>query len=166
MAREDTPGDLTDDDDELDCEMDVDARSGSRPGRKPSAKPPPAPSLSPLKVPKGISDEILSLFDFTAKPTDAASLARSRVSKVLGKKRLERVVDNALASGRVEIAELATLYGTLTRSGKSGMRNLGRILADRTGEDLAAAESELEERLYSLLVDSGLPPPARQFRAP
>ena len=87
MAREDTPGDLTDDDAELDCEMDVDARTGSRPGRKPSAKPPPAPSLSPLKVPKGISDEILSLFDFTAKPTDAASLARNRVSKVLGKKR-------------------------------------------------------------------------------
>ena len=102
MAREDTPGDLTDDDDELDCEMDVDARSGSRPGRKPSAKPPPAPSLSPLKVPKGISDEILSLFDFTAKPTDAASLARSRVSKVLGKKRpsdADAAAPAALGSG-------------------------------------------------------------------
>lgn len=102
MAREDTPGDLTDDDDELDCEMDVDARSGSRPGRKPSAKPPPAPSLSPLKVPKGISDEILSLFDFTAKPTDAASLARNRVSKVLGKKRpsdADAAAPAALGSG-------------------------------------------------------------------
>jgi hypothetical protein len=98
MAREDTPGDLTDDDDELDCEMDVDARSGSRTGRRPSAKPPPAPSLSPLKVPKGISDEILSLFDFTAKPTDAASLARNRVSKVLGKKRPSDADDPAPAA--------------------------------------------------------------------
>ena len=44
----------------------------------------------------------MSLFDFTAKPTDAASLARNRVSKVLGKKRpsdADAAAPAALGSG-------------------------------------------------------------------
>ena len=60
------------------------------------------PSPPPLKAPKGISDEVLSLFDFTAKPTDAASLARNRVSKVLGKRRpsdADAAAPAALGSG-------------------------------------------------------------------
>ena len=60
------------------------------------------PSPSPLKAPKGISDEVLTLFDFTAKPTDAASLARNRVSKVLGKRRpsdADAAAPAALGSG-------------------------------------------------------------------
>ena len=42
MAREDNPGDLTEDDDDLDCEMDVDAPSGLDPAVSPRQSPPRA----------------------------------------------------------------------------------------------------------------------------
>ncbi|MEA1902131.1 MAG: type IV toxin-antitoxin system AbiEi family antitoxin domain-containing protein [Actinomycetota bacterium] len=88
------------------------------------------------------------------------------LAKVLSKKRLERVLDHALASRKVDLDELVTLYLALTRQGKRGMKWMGELLADRAGDDLAYSESELETMLFQLIVDSGLPPPRKQFRAP
>jgi very-short-patch-repair endonuclease len=88
------------------------------------------------------------------------------LAKVLGRRRLERVVDNALAAGIVGIDDLATLFTAIRRPGKPGVRNLAAILEPRLGDELAASETELEAILFNALVDAGLPPPEKQFRAP
>jgi len=87
------------------------------------------------------------------------------LAQVLGDSRLESVIDNALAGGMVDLADLVDLYLALTRSGKKGMRHLGRILSARAGEE-KVSETVIETRLYRLLRDAGLPIPTKQFRAP
>lgn len=87
------------------------------------------------------------------------------LAKVLAETRYERVVDNSLAAGIVHLDELVALYSALTRPGKKGMKLLGRILAERTGEEMIS-QTVLETRLFRLLVDAGVEPPVRQFRAP
>jgi hypothetical protein len=86
------------------------------------------------------------------------------LAQVLGDSRLESVIDNALAGGLVDLADLVDLYLALTRSGKKGMRRLGRILAARAGEE-KVSETVSETRLCRLLRDAGLPAPTKQFRA-
>lgn len=87
------------------------------------------------------------------------------LAKVLSPRRLERLVDEALASGKVELEDLMTLFSTLTRQGKKGMVALRSILAGRV-DDGGFSESQLEVLLLELLGDAGLPIPIRQFRAP
>ena len=184
MAREDNPGDLTEDDDDLDCEMDVDAPSGSRPGRKPSAKPPPVPSPSPLKAPKGISDEILTLFDFTAKPTDAASLARNRVSKVLGKRRpsdADAAAPAALGSGSTiarllrdkaedeqlekKVARQTETLRDMERSDEATVALRERLAgAEALGRKIGARAAEVEDAFAGEVMDE-TPYPSEAVRA-
>lgn len=87
------------------------------------------------------------------------------LAKVLTTRRLERLVDGALASSKVELEELVMLSSSLTRRGKKGMVALRSIIAERL-DDGGMSESELEVMLLELLTDAGLPPPVRQFRAP
>ena len=184
MAREDNPGDLTEDDDDLDCEMDVDAPSGSRPGRKPSAKPPPVPSPSPLKAPKGISDEVLTLFDFTAKPTDAASLARNRVSKVLGKRRpsdADAAAPAALGSGSTiarllrdkaedeqlekKVARQTETLRDMERSDEATVALRERLAgAEALGRKIGARAAEVEDAFAGEVMDE-TPYPSEAVRA-
>lgn len=87
------------------------------------------------------------------------------LAKVLGEKRLARVVDSSLAGGIVEFDALADLYLALTRQGKKGMRRMGQILAERA-DGKRIPETVLETKLFSLLVEVGIRPPERQFHAP
>ena len=184
MAREDNPGDLTEDDDDLDCEMDVDAPSGSRPGRKPSAKPPPPPSPSPPKAPQGISDEVLTLFDFTAKPTDAASLARNRVSKVLGKRRpsdADAAAPAALGSGSTiarllrdkaedeqlekKVARQTETLRDMERSDEATVALRERLAgAEALGRKIGARAAEVEDAFAGEVMDE-TPYPSEAVRA-
>jgi very-short-patch-repair endonuclease len=87
------------------------------------------------------------------------------LAKVLGAKRLERVIDNALARGIVDFAELLTLYLALTRQGKTGMRKLQEILAERA-DDNRIPDTVIETKLFELLVSTGIRTPEKQFHAP
>ncbi|MGH8946934.1 MAG: DUF559 domain-containing protein [Acidimicrobiia bacterium] len=86
------------------------------------------------------------------------------LAKVLGEKRLARVVDNALAGGIVDFDELVGLYLALTRQGKKGMRRMGQILAERADEK-RIPETVIETMLFRLLVDAGIKRPVKQFHA-
>lgn len=86
------------------------------------------------------------------------------LAKVLSRRRLERVVEYALATGLVDLEELLDLTTALSRRGKRGMKHLQAILQDLVGN--AVSESELERRLFQLIRDSGLPLPVKQFNAP
>lgn len=87
------------------------------------------------------------------------------LAKVVSTRRLERLVDGALAGGKVELDDLVTLSSALTRRGKKGMVALRSIIAERI-DDGGPTETELEMVLLDLLIDAGLPIPVRQFRAP
>lgn len=86
------------------------------------------------------------------------------LSKVLGRRRLARVVEQALVSRKVDIDDLADLVSSLSRRGKVGMKRMHRVLDDLTGQSVP--ETELERILVDLIVDAGLPEPIKQFSAP
>lgn len=82
----------------------------------------------------------------------------------LGKKRLGRLLDNALVAGFVDLDDVIALHLALSRQGKKGMRKLGEILRNRAGELVPA--TVLERELFGLLQRAGLPEPVREFKAP
>lgn len=87
------------------------------------------------------------------------------LAQVLKAGRLERVVDNALASKKVQIEQLVVVFDSLARKGKRGTRALREILV-RRGEGPVVLKSELEHRVLELIDDAGLPLPVREFDAP
>jgi very-short-patch-repair endonuclease len=87
------------------------------------------------------------------------------LAKVLGAKRLERIIDNALAGGIVDFDELWTLYLALTRQGKTGMRKMGTILAERA-DGKRIPDTVIETKLFELLDNAGIRTPEKQFHAP
>ncbi len=87
------------------------------------------------------------------------------LAKVIGAKRLERIIDNALAGGIVDFDELSTLYLALTRQGKTGMRKMGTILDERA-DAKRIPETVIETKLFELLVNAGVRTPEKQFHAP
>jgi hypothetical protein len=87
------------------------------------------------------------------------------LSQTLSIPRLDRLLDNALAGGLVDIGELADLLLALSRKGKKGVRRLRRLIEGRTDGPVAHT-SELEGLLLDLIRRAGLPAPVREFRAP
>ena len=87
------------------------------------------------------------------------------LTSVLKRRRMEQIVDNALAAGIVDLDELVTLHLALTRQGKKGMKQLGEILRERA-DGVFVPETVLERKLFGLLVSAGIPKPSRQFHAP
>lgn len=87
------------------------------------------------------------------------------LAKVMSPRRLERLVDSALAGAKVDLDALVVLFASLTRKGKKGMVALRNVLADRI-DDGSVSETELERLLVQLLTESGLDAPLRQFHAP
>jgi hypothetical protein len=87
------------------------------------------------------------------------------LSQILGASRLANVIDNALAARSVELDHLIDLTESVARRGKPGIKKMRTILDDRSGEPLIS-DTVLERNLVRLILDSGLPPPTTQFRAP
>jgi very-short-patch-repair endonuclease len=87
------------------------------------------------------------------------------LAKVFGPKRLERVIEHALASGKVDIEEFIDLVTVLSRKGKRGMKKLHTIIHTRL-LGTAVSDTALERALFKLIRDAGLPLPTRQFHAP
>ena len=87
------------------------------------------------------------------------------LAQVTGARRLERIVDNALAAGIVDLERLVALHDTLARRGKPGGKELRRILNDRIDRSVEKL-SELELEFLELVDRAGLPKPLIQFHAP
>lgn len=87
------------------------------------------------------------------------------LAKVLGPKRLERVVEHALLTGKVDLKEFVELVAALARKGKPGMKALKTIIHQRL-VGIAVSDTHLEREFYKLLKAAGLPLPTRQFHAP
>jgi very-short-patch-repair endonuclease len=87
------------------------------------------------------------------------------LAKVFGPKRLERVVEHALVTGKVDVEEFVDLVTALSRKGKRGMKKLHTIISERL-IGTVVSDTELERVLYQLIDDAALPRPSRQFDAP
>lgn len=113
------------------------------------------------------STDLLSTHSMRSGPHRVTTPERTIVdlAKVMSAPRLDRVADNALAGGIVDFDALVTLYLAVSRQGKTGMRNLGRIIRHRV-DDKRIPDTVIEKRLFDLLVEGGLPTPDRQFTAP
>lgn len=78
--------------------------------------------------------------------------------------RVERAVDNCLASGMVTSAALHSTFFELASRGRRGVAAMRTILGARPAEYVAPA-SELEARFVELLRSAGFPAPVRQLDA-
>lgn len=87
------------------------------------------------------------------------------LAKILGPKRLERVIENALVTGKVEVEEFVDLVTALSRKGKRGMKNLHAIISESL-LGTAVSDTVLERAFFRLIRNAGLPLPSRQFNAP
>lgn len=87
------------------------------------------------------------------------------LAKVFGPKRLERAIEQALVTGKVDVEEFVDLVTALSRRGKSGMKKLHTIIDQRL-VGTAVSDTELERLLHKLIDRAGLPRPTRQFHAP
>ena len=86
------------------------------------------------------------------------------LAAVVSRTRLAQILDRSLSSNLVEVGDLESLFSSLARRGKPGVRRLRSLLEERVGGPIVT-ESVLEHRLFALLVDAGLPEPVSQFRA-
>lgn len=87
------------------------------------------------------------------------------LAAVLNQGHLARILDHGLASAKVDLDSLTTLFSELARRGKPGTVKLRQLIEAR-GEGYVAPEGELERRLLRVLDRAGLPAPVRQFKAP
>jgi very-short-patch-repair endonuclease len=87
------------------------------------------------------------------------------LAKVYGPRRLERVIEHALVTGKVDVEEFVDLVAALSRKGKRGMKKLHSIINERL-VGTVVSDTELERAFYQLIDDAGLPRPTRQFHAP
>lgn len=87
------------------------------------------------------------------------------LAKVFKKVRLERVVEHALVTGKVDVDDLVALVAAISRKGKKGMKKLHTIIDERL-LGTAVSDTVLEHAFCKLMRDAGLPVPTRQFHAP
>ncbi|MFZ0014592.1 MAG: type IV toxin-antitoxin system AbiEi family antitoxin domain-containing protein [Acidimicrobiia bacterium] len=112
------------------------------------------------------STDLLESHVMTVDGMRVTTAARTLVdlARYVGRRRLERLVEHALVSGKVDIEELADLVTALSRKGKKGLRQLRDVVDQLQGS--AVADSELERQLFQMIDRAGLPRPNKQFHAP
>jgi len=79
----------------------------------------------------------------------------------LSRKRLERVVANAVNAGQTTIAKLEKVLAETARRGRKGSRAMRQLLSDM-GQGYVPTESELEDLVMAVLEAAGLPLPTKQ----
>lgn len=95
---------------------------------------------------------------------DLAGLTTRRLRRV-GRGRVERALDDAIAAGTTTVAEVGRLLTSIARRGKPGVSFLACLLDDR-GPGYVPPQSELERGLHELVTIAGLPPLERQAVLP
>jgi predicted transcriptional regulator of viral defense system len=76
-----------------------------------------------------------------------------------------RAMDEMLASGRVRIEELVSVFEETARQGRTGSKTIRELLGERVGDELVSA-SKLEQVGMSLFDRGGIPRPEWQYPAP
>jgi len=76
-----------------------------------------------------------------------------------------RAMDEMLASGRVRIEELVSVFEETARPGRTGSKAIRELLRERVGDELVSA-SKLEQVGMDLFDRGGIPRPVWQFPAP
>jgi len=94
-------------------------------------------------------------------PTTTPERTVLDLGAVLGRGRLERVLDGALAAGLVSIPELAAAFDAHLRPGRRGLRRLRPLIVAR-GDGFIAPQSQLEAAFLAFVRSRGLPEPVRQ----
>lgn len=89
---------------------------------------------------------------------EAASAVKARI-------RLGALLDHLIVDRRTTIARVAGCLARVARPGKPGVAILGAVLDER-GPGFVPPASKLEELLFSVLADAGLPEPVRQIQLP
>ena len=87
------------------------------------------------------------------------------VAAALGRRRLERVLDDQLASGDLTYDAIVVMFNSLARRGRDGI-GLLRPLLEVRGDGYVAPSSLLEARFLELVRDHCLPEPSRQHLPP
>jgi hypothetical protein len=87
------------------------------------------------------------------------------LAAILHPRHLSAIVDDLVASGRLDPIELRALAESLVRKGKPGSTALRSLIDERAATDMAFA-SRLEHRGLAVLVNAGLPRPRLEFAAP
>ncbi|MGI9642334.1 MAG: type IV toxin-antitoxin system AbiEi family antitoxin domain-containing protein [Acidimicrobiia bacterium] len=106
--------------------------------------------------------------DVTSKygiPVTSQALTVFHLADVLPGRRLERVLDDQLNRGAVEIDDLTALVDFWTRKGRNRARVMRSLIATR-GPGYVAPESHLEASFVELVRTHNLPEPVRQFATP
>ena len=96
-------------------------------------------------------------------PTTIPERTVMDLAAVLGDGHLERIVDNGLAAGSIQLTKLNSVFEQIGRQGKPGTVRMRAVLTTRES-GYTAPESELERRLLKVLDSQGLPTPIRQYR--
>ncbi len=95
------------------------------------------------------------------------SMARTLVdlAAVCKKGMVGRAMDEMLASSRVRIEELVSMFEETARPGRTGSKTIRELLEERVGDELVSA-SKLEQVGMALFNRGGIPRPEWQFPAP
>ncbi|MEA2000535.1 MAG: type IV toxin-antitoxin system AbiEi family antitoxin domain-containing protein [Actinomycetota bacterium] len=78
---------------------------------------------------------------------------------------LAAIVDDLVASKRLDVDKLSDLAASIARRGKPGSTTLRSLISEREGSGIAIA-SRLERRGLAVLLDAGLPRPTIEHPAP
>ena len=87
------------------------------------------------------------------------------VAAALGRRRLERVLDDQLSSGDLTYGAIVAVFNSLARRGRDGV-GLLRPLLEVRGDGYVAPSTLLEARFLELVRDHCLPEPSRQHLPP
>lgn len=95
------------------------------------------------------------------------NVARTMIdlAAVLPPKLLAECLDQAIRMKLTTYERVADMLASLSRKGKPGMAKLRKILEIRLGRKFVS-DSTMETRIIGVIVESGLPLPTTQFRAP
>jgi len=102
------------------------------------------------------------LTSFDGIPVTRTARTLVDLAAILPPARLERAIDNCLATGTVSLPALGAMTTELRRPGRAGIAIMRRLLDERSEGDAAPA-SELERRFLALVRAAGLEEPLLQF---
>lgn len=86
------------------------------------------------------------------------------LAAVLSRRHLERVIDDAVAAGLVEVDAIVEVLDRVARRGKPGVKATREVLDDRTTGPPRG--TSLERTGAQVLIDGGLPEPSYEFAIP
>jgi predicted transcriptional regulator of viral defense system len=98
-------------------------------------------------------------------PTTTVARTLIDLAAVCRKGMVARAMDELLASGRVRIEDVVSVFEDTARRGRTGAKAMRELLEERVGDEMVSA-SRLEQVGMDLFERGGLPRPKCQYPAP